>query len=252
MKYINKINTFQELNEAKKLKEKLINEINCEFIKEYNIATISLTKDILINVIPNKINSLIEQLKNPIVIEAEKEKINKLENINKEKIDIRREQKSILSIITSNLKFKRAVSNIEQVSSSVLSDEKYVAFVGENGSSFQQVLEGSDVELAKRYVELDNIISNLNEKQSLIYKDFDLQIKDIQYIDNNFDEELKELRNISKIHWHSIFDFNENEYYLFYGNEDDYDVYFNQIVKIKELYKQYNSFKEEILNWEID
>lgn len=252
MFYINKINTFEDLIEARKQKEKLINEIQSEFVKNYNIATINLTKDLLLNVIPNKINALIEQLKNPIVLEAEKEKLNKLENIRKDIIELRKEQRSILSIVTSNLKFKKSVSHIEEVSSTVLSNEKYVANVGENGSSFQQVLEGSDIEFAKRFVELSKLIVNLNKEESLVYKDFDNKIKDIKYISDDFDQELEELRNVSKVNWYSISNFDENEYYLFYGNEDDYDVYFNQIVKIKELYKQFNSFKEEILNWEID
>ncbi len=251
MSHIDKIKTFDDLIKAKQTKEQLINNINAEFVKNYNIATIDLTKDLLINVIPNKIKSLIEQIKNPIVLEAEKAKVIKLdENSNKYQLALD-EQKSILSIVTSNLKFKKAVSDIKKVSSEVFSDEKYVAIIGENGTSFQQVLEGSDIELAKRFVELNQTIEVLTQSNKAIEKEFQEAIKDVEYIEDNFFDELQELRSISKINWSSINHFDEEQYFMFYGQDEDYEVYKKQIILIKNLNKEYEDLKSETLKWDI-
>lgn len=247
MAFISKIKTFNDLQEAVKTKENLINEINAEFVKNYNIATIDLTKDLLLNVIPNKINTLINQLKNPVILEAEQVKLKKLNEIKDQKSLMIAEQKSILSIITSNLKFKKSVSSIEAVSSEVLSDQKYVAVVGENGTSFQQVLEGSDIELAKRFIELNGAIEQLNNDDETVNKNFEEAIKDIEYIKEEFYIELQELRNVSKISWFSINDIDENEYYLFYGNEEDYTLYQNQLKSIKALYSEFVELKNSSL-----
>ena len=63
-----KINSFSSYLESKKQKESLIESINKDFIKQSNIATVAIAKDIINNVIIDKLNKLIAQAKNEEVI----------------------------------------------------------------------------------------------------------------------------------------------------------------------------------------
>lgn len=240
-----KINSFNEYLEAKYQKENLIKNINKEFIKQSNIATISICQDIINNVIIEKLNKLIEQAKNPDVIHLIGFRDDLLNNLNESLEILNNEKESILAIVTSNLKQKKRVTKLAIAKSDALTESKYIAYLVANGSSeYQEILTNEDdINLAIRFIEINEQLNSINTRIYEINQDFqkDLKNLNIDYIENDFSLEFEILEQNSKFNnLNSILDLDPELNYLLYGTNNDYETYKNSLFKIQELYKQLN------------
>ena len=244
-----KINSFSSYLESKKQKESLIEAINKDFIKQSNIATVAIAKDIINNVIINKLNKLINQAKNEEVIQLTIEKNKTLNHYNKELKDLVCEKESILSIVTSNLKQKKRVYKLAKAESDAISDTKYIAYVS-GSSEYQEILtQDDDINLAKRYLLIEQELDDKQEciKQAHDYFKKNLENLNINYIENDFSLEFEILEQNSKFtHLMTIGDLDPELNYLLYGQEDDYDQYKESLVKIQALNQELQELNKEM------
>ena len=243
---INSLKSFQE--ETKKCDE-LLKQIRIEFERQVNIATINVTKDIINNVIINKLNALIDQTKNSEVIKLIQEKKQLIDLQNSVIKGFENEKESILSIITSNLKQKKRVTKLTKASSQAIEADKYIAYVSSSTSEYQEILTSEDdINLAIRFLQIENQLKDSVDRVKQINEEFQEKIKalNINYIENDFSEELNVLSKYSKFSYlFDLVDLDPEKSYLLYGNEDDYVVYESSMKKIQELNKELNKILNE-------
>lgn len=244
-----KINSFSSYLEAKKQKESLIEAINKDFIKQSNIATVAIAKDIINNVIIDKLNKLIDQAKNEDVIKLTANKNNELKKCDDSLKNLVCEKESILSIVTSNLKQKKRVHKLSKAKSDAISDVKYVAYIT-GTAEYQEVLtQDDDINLAIRFLEIEDELDKIQEDIKKTTDDFNNSIKNlnINYIENDFSLEFEILEQNSKFtHLMIIEDLDPELNYLLYGQEDDYDQYKESLAKIQALNKELQELNNNI------
>lgn len=244
-----KINSFSSYLDAKNQKASLIESINKDFIKQSNIATVVIAKDIINNVIIDKLNKLIDQAKNEDVIKLTANKNNELKKCDDSLKNLVCEKESILSIVTSNLKQKKRVHKLSKAKSDAISDVKYVAYIG-GTAEYQEVLtQDDDINLAIRFLEIEDELDKIQEDIKKTTDDFNNSIKNlnINYIENDFSLEFEILEQNSKFtHLMIIEDLDPELNYLLYGQEDDYDQYKESLAKIQALNKELQELNNNI------
>lgn len=244
-----KINSFSSYLDAKNQKASLIESINKDFIKQSNIATVAIAKDIINNVIIDKLNKLIDQAKNEDVIRLTANKNNELKKCDDSLKNLVCEKESILSIVTSNLKQKKRVHKLSKAKSDAISDVKYVAYIG-GTAEYQEVLtQDDDINLAIRFLEIEDELDKIQEDIKKTTDDFNNSIKNlnINYIENDFSLEFEILEQNSKFtHLMTIEDLDPELNYLLYGQEDDYDQYKESLAKIQSLNKELQELNNNI------
>lgn len=244
-----KINSFSSYLESKKQKESLIESINKDFIKQSNIATVAIAKDIINNVIIDKLNKLIAQAKNEEVIRLTVGKNKVLNNWNDSLKNLANEKESILSIVTSNLKQKKRVHKLSKAKSDAISEVKYIAYIG-GTAEYQEVLtQDDDINLAIRFIDIERELDNIQENIKWTIDDFNNSIKNlnINYIENDFSLEFEILEQNSKFtHLMTIEDLDPELNYLLYGQEDDYDQYKESLVEIQALNQELQELNKKM------
>ena len=235
--------TFNDYLTSIKSKEERIDNIYDSFEKEFNTNIINLTKN-LINVhIIDKLEKLIDQFSNDKIKEIESNKSNSINNCHEQINKLINEKESILGIITANLKQKKKVCTIKLANSIGIEGNFYLAYIGNTDSgNYTEVLSNEDdINLAKRFLEIDQEIDKYNKQIDNIYKEFKENMKQFDnYIPNDFSKEFELLQRISDIDIISLNELTEKSYIYLYGNVEDYDQYQNSIKIIIEKYKKLN------------
>lgn len=235
--------TFNDYLTSIKSKEERIGNIYDSFEKEFNTNIINLTKN-LINVhIIDKLEKLINQFSNDKIKEIESNKSNSINNCHEQINKLINEKESILGIITANLKQKKKVFTIKLANSIGIEGNFYLAYIGNTDSgNYTEVLSNEDdINLAKRFLEIDQEIDKHNKQIDNIYKEFKENMKQFDnYIPNDFSKEFELLQRISDIDIISLNELTEKSYIYLYGNVEDYDQYQKSIKSIIEKYKQLN------------
>lgn len=235
--------TFNDYLTSIKSKEERIDNIYDSFEKEFNTNIINLTKN-LINVhIIDKLEKLIDQFSNDKIKEIESNKSNSINNCHEQINKLINEKESILGIITANLKQKKKVFTIKLANSIGIEGNFYLAYIGNTDSgNYTEVLSNEDdINLAKRFLEIDQEIDKHNKQIDNIYKEFKENMKQFDnYIPNDFSKEFELLQRISDIDIISLNELTEKSYIYLYGNVEDYDQYQKSIKNIIEKYKQLN------------
>ena len=235
--------TFNDYLTSIKSKEERIDNIYDSFEKEFNTNIINLTKN-LINVhIIDKLEKLIDQFSNDKIKEIESNKSNSINNCHEQINKLINEKESILGIITANLKQKKKVFTIKLANSIGIEGNFYLAYIGNTDSgNYTEVLSNEDdINLAKRFLEIDQEIDKHNKQIDNIYKEFKENMKQFDnYIPNDFSKEFELLQRISDINIISLNELTEKSYIYLYGNVEDYDQYQKSIKNIIEKYKQLN------------
>lgn len=244
------IETLQDLITETKRKEALEKSINIEFTIAKKTSIINLTKDILINVIPNKLKAILEQLENPEVIALEKNRDETIKSLEQESNQAAKERDSILSILTSQLNLKKEVLDIKHTKINLSKTNINEAYVAQFGSFDKELEDSEHTQMAKRYLELINILNQTKEQIEKTWKQFDQAIKDldIDYIPRSFNQELSELNKISNLELYYLKDLQPELYYELTGSSKDYQDYQIAIKTIQELYGKIQiKFKDIIL-----
>ena len=245
-----KIETLQDLITETKRKEALEKSINIEFTIAKKTSIINLTKDILMNVIPSKLKTILKQLENPEVIALDTNRDSMIKDLEQESDQAKMERDSILSILTSQLNFKKEVLDIKHTKINLSRTSINEAYVAQFGNFDKELEDSEHTQMAKRFLELDNILSKAKKQVEQTWKQFDQSIKDldIDYIPKNFNRELLELNKISNLNLYFLKDLQPELYYELTGSSQDYKTYQIAIKAIQELYEQIKTkFKGVIL-----
>lgn len=233
------IDTYSNFKKAVEEKAKLQKEINLSFKKEFNSNIVNLNKSIVTSIV-DKLKVLIEQSSNSIIATAEKTKANSLKALDQKRRGFYNEMESILGLLTSNLNQKKKVTKVSLATSEASEGDKYLAYLGENGTSYCSVLnEKINIDLAKRYLVIEIELSKLDKEKETILDEFKKSIKDYDYVENDFDEELEFLEDVSKFtDLYCLENLDPEEYYLLIANNEDYDSLKEQLIVIQDLNKQ--------------
>lgn len=236
------IATYKEYLDAEQQKKNLLKEIDLEFKKQFNSNIVNLNKSIVLSII-DKLNVLIEQYSNSVIATAEKNKANSLKELEQTRHNFYDEMENILGLLTSNLNQKKRVTKVSLATSEASEGEKYLAYLGENGTSYCLVLnEKINIDLAKRYLAIYKELDKLDELKKTTLEDFKKSIKDYDYVENNFSKELNFLEEVSKFSdLYRLEDLDPEEYYLLIANNEDYDSLKEQLIAIQDLKKQLNN-----------
>lgn len=229
------INTLKQLKQARKEKEIAIKSIHDNYQKDRNMGWIELTKDIVNQVIPNKLNKILDQFNNELVNKAEKIKKEALKEISSQEIKWKEDMESILQVLGAGFKDRKEILNLRKTTIKVGdSDERIIATLSDG--KFQELSEAERVS-GQEYLDLETKLKELDKKREEVLKTFQESIKDVNYIKIDFDEEIEELNKISKLNIYNLSNLDNNSYYKLFGSETDYSSYKESIEKIQSLLK---------------
>lgn len=233
------INNFNDYLKAQKQRDEYIRQAEIEYTKELNSKIVHLNLNAPSDII-NKLHLLIKQSSNSTIATAEKNKASSLDEVYKSRNNLLDEQESILGILTSNLNQKKKVTKVTLACSEAAESDKYLAYLGENGTSYCLVLtEKNNIDLAKRYLAIFSELDKLVELKESIIENFKKTIKDYDYVENDFSYELRYIEKISK--FDSLFDLEDldpEKYYQFIVPTEDYPKLKEQLIEIQNLKKQ--------------
>lgn len=143
------------------------------------------------------------------------------------------EMESILALVTSSLAQKKKVSEIKKSAYQGQVSDQYIASF-DGGSGYQIVINSDDdVQKAKRYLEIKDLVVKLEDRNEEILKTFKDSIEGEEYTEIDFDIELSELNKLSKIGIYSLHNFKPEHFHLFVGSINDYENYQKALIEIK-------------------
>lgn len=233
--------TFENFKKAKAEKEKMFQMAEIEFEKQFNIATIDLTKDLL-NTIDDKLLKIIKQFEDKELLNKINDKESQLEKLNMNLFESEKRKTDIISILSANLKEKKLITKLDKTNSGI-----YYVHISSGTSEYSKVLENEeDIKYADEYFECLQSSNNINNQINQLNEEFDKFIKNREYIEFNFSEEIDLLNKISRFKIYSINELDNNKHYLLYGTKEDYELYNSRILEIENNLKKYYELKKSL------
>lgn len=238
-----KIIDFKSRLAAKEEKIETIKNIKVEFEKNINMSMIPVVRDIITNVIPEKLVKIENQFKNPEILELETTRKEALEKISIKREKALNEQKSILNIIAADIGAKKSINKItfDETESGAIAEGEvpnrtaYLAHINASDEYPVSLTSEQHVSMAKRYLLLKEDLKSFIEKIDEINEDFDKSVENIEYVPLDFGLELLELAEITGVSYCKVSEIDPEDYYKFIGDESDFKNYEESLLKISKL-----------------